>query len=124
MEAIFRGQSGQLHRFIALRPDAVFPALAGVYAFARPAGDGRSWLPVFLSRTADLQRRLAGHERWQDAQMLGATHVLVHMPAARDAREAVEADLLGALRPVLNGPFDACAAVHALIPRLTARAAA
>lgn len=123
MEAIFRGMSGRLHRFTALRPEAPLPAQAGVYAFARPTGDGLGWLPLFLSRTADVQRRLMRHERWEEARLLGATHILLHMPCARDAREAVEADLLAALRPVLNGPFDAGAAVYALTPRLLCDAA-
>lgn len=117
MDAIFKGISGQYHRFTALRPDAELPAQAGVYAFARPKADGLGWVPLFLSRSADLQRRLLRHERWEEARLLGATHILLHTPAARDAREAVEADLLAALRPVLNGPFDAGAAVYSFALR-------
>lgn len=116
MEAMFKGASGRIHRFEALRPGSNLPAQAAVYAFARPGSHGQGWTPLFLSRTANLAKRFEGHERWAEARLLGATHVLVHMPAARDAREAVEADLLAALRPVLNGPFDAGAAVVA-IPR-------
>lgn len=114
MEAVFKGASGRLHRFEALRPGPSLPVQPAVYVFARPSRDGRGWTPVFLSRTANLRKRFEGHERWEEARLLGATHVLVHMPEARDAREAVEADLLAALRPVLNGPYDAGAAVIAL----------
>lgn len=114
MEAVFRGESGRLYRFAALRPGEAAPAAPAVYAFAR--AEGLSWRVLFLSRTANLCARLARHERWAEAELLGATHVLLHAPEARDAREAVEADLLGRLRPVLNGPSDAGAAVHVLRP--------
>ncbi len=101
-EAILKGASGKLYRFFVLRPLA--PALPepAVYAFARPSGDGRGWAPVFLSRTANLAARLAGHERWEEACLLGVTHVLAYFQPERAAREQCEADLLEALRPLLN----------------------
>ncbi len=101
----FRGASGRTHRFSAHRPDESFPEAAAVYAFARPSPDGRSFVPVFLSRTGNLALRFAGHEQWAEARLLGATHVLVHQRDERDAREFVEADLFEALRPVMNGPL-------------------
>lgn len=107
-EVIFRGISGRLHRFSAHRPQAQFAETAAVYCFARPGPGGRGWTPLFLSRTGNLQKRLAAHEQWPEAQLLGATHVLVHERDERDVREFVEADLSAALRPVMNGPvFDA-----------------
>lgn len=103
-EVIFRGESGRLHRFNAHRPDEAFPETAAVYCFARPGYGGRGWIPLFLSRTANLSKRLASHEQWPEAKLLGATHVLVHQRDERDVREFVEADLAAALRPVMNGP--------------------
>ncbi len=99
----FRGASGRTHRFTAHRPDEAFLPQAGVYAFARPAPDGRGLTPVFLSRTGNLAMRFASHERWAEARLLGATHILVHQREERDAREFVEADLFEALRPIMNG---------------------
>lgn len=104
-DVIFRGVSGRLHRFTAHRPDDAFPVAAAVYAFARPISGGRGWAPVFLSRTANLAARIEGHERWSEAMLLGATHVLVHQRDERDVREFVEADLLETMRPVLNAPI-------------------
>lgn len=98
-----RGASGRAHRFTAHRPDEAFPEQAGVYAFARPSPDGRSLIPLFLSRTGNMAQRFAAHERWAEARLLGATHILVHQREERDAREFVEADLFAALRPVMNG---------------------
>ncbi|MBL8537497.1 MAG: hypothetical protein JNM59_08865 [Hyphomonadaceae bacterium] len=103
-EAIFRGQSGRLHRFSVHRPHEAFGDAPGVYCFARPGLGGRGWTPLFISRTGNLSKRLASHEQWPDAQRLGATHILIHLHDERDAREYVEADLATALRPVMNGP--------------------
>ena len=104
-EAIFRGVSGRLHRFSVHAPQAAFGQCAAVYCFARPGHGGRGWIPLFLSRTGNLAKRLAGHEQWQEAQLLGATHVLICEHDERDAREYVEADLTASLKPVMNGPF-------------------
>lgn len=103
-EAIFRGISGRLHRFDVCRPDAEFEFSPAIYCFARPGLAGRGWVPLFLSRTANLGKRLASHEQWPQAQLLGATHILVCQHDERDAREYVEADLAQALKPVMNGP--------------------
>ena len=104
-EVIFRGESGRLHRFTVHRPDAGFPMTAAVYCFARPGAGGRGWTPLFLSRTANLAKRLASHEQWPQAQLLGATHILLHERDERDARELVEADLVASLRPLMNAPY-------------------
>lgn len=107
-EAIFRGISGRLHRFSVHRPSEQFGARPAVYCFARPGPGGRGWTPLFLSRTGNLAKRLATHEQWPEAQLLGATHVLVCLHDERDAREYVEADLAQSLKPTMNAPcFDA-----------------
>lgn len=104
-EVVFRGASGRLHRFATHRPDANFPERPAVYCFARPGLGGRGWIPLFLSRTGNLSKRMASHEQWPEAQLLGATHILVHQHDERDAREYVEADLAQSMKPVMNGPF-------------------
>jgi hypothetical protein len=103
-EAIFRGVSGRLHRFSVHRPHERFADAPAVYCFARPGPGGRGWVPLFISRTGNLSKRLASHEQWPEAQLLGATHILLHQHDERDAREYVEADLTQALKPVMNGP--------------------
>jgi len=86
------------------RPQETFADEPGVYCFVRPGPGGAGWTPLFISRTGNLRKRLACHEQWPEAQLLGATHVLVHEHDERDAREYVEADLCHGLRPVMNGP--------------------
>lgn len=104
-DVIFKGVSGRLHRFDAYRPGSEFEAAPAVYCFARPGPHGRGWTPLFISRTANLSKRLSGHEQWPEAQLLGATHILICKHDERDAREYVEADLASALKPVMNGPY-------------------
>ncbi len=111
--AQFKGVSGRMHRFTAHRPEEGFAAAPAVYAFARPGFGGKGWVVLFLSRTANLQGRLKNHERWEEARLLGATHILVHEREERDVREYVEADLVGCLKPVLNGAVIETPAVEA-----------
>ncbi|MFZ4070575.1 MAG: hypothetical protein ACOYJ6_10785 [Caulobacterales bacterium] len=110
-EAVFRGVSGKVYRFMALRPGAPSLHEPAVYAFARPGPLGKGWTPVFLSRTADLATRLDGHERWAEAELLGATHVLALFEPERVAREEAEDDLVAALKPALNQGDDAADAL-------------
>lgn len=105
-EAIFTGASGKMYRFFVMRPDAALLGEPAVYAFARPGPGPRRWTPVFVSRTADLARRIEGHERWAEARLLGATHVLAWFAPDREAREAAEADLLAVLRPAMHAPLE------------------
>ena len=74
--------------------------IAAFLWFLTPIG-----IAVFLSRTGNLAKRLATHEQWPEAQLMGATHILIHQHDERDAREYVEADLAEALKPAMNGPF-------------------
>lgn len=106
-EAIFKGASGKLYRFHVLRPGAAALQEPAVYAFARPGPGLKQWTPVFLSRTANLAERLQGHERWEEARLLGATHVLALFTPERAERDAAEQDLAQVLRPTLNMPFEA-----------------
>lgn len=108
-EAVFKGATGKLYRFAVVRPEGTFPEGPAVYAFAKPSVFGRAtWVPVFLSRTANLAVRMTGHERWEEARMLGATHVLLLSFPERSEREAAEIDLADALRPVMceDGPAE------------------
>lgn len=101
-EAIFKGRSGKLYRFHVLRAGAAALPEPAVYAFARPGPGGRGWRPLYLSRTANLAQRLNRHERWEEARLLGATHVLAWFHPERAMREAAEAELHETLRPILN----------------------
>lgn len=123
-EAVFRGISGKVYRFMALRPGAPSLHEPAVYAFARPGPLGKGWTPVFLSRTADLATRLDGHERWVEAELLGATHVLALFEPERAAREDAEDDLVAALKPALNQGDEAVDAAVTAAARRSAEVVA
>lgn len=106
-EAVLKGETGRLYRFAVLRADGPFPHGPAVYAFVRPGFGGRGWTPLFISRTANVAQRIPGHERWAEAEALGATHVLVLSFPERAQREIAEDDLIMALRPVLNESGEA-----------------
>jgi hypothetical protein len=72
----------------------------GVYIFVRLTNQG--WLPVYIGIADDLVDRLTNHDRWAEAQRLGATHLMAKGLADRAAREAMERHLIGLYNPPLN----------------------
>ena len=60
------------------------------------------WVSVYIGIADDLSDRIPGHERWREAQLLGATHVMAHTHSNKAAREAEEKDLIGYWNPPLN----------------------
>ena len=73
---------------------------AGNYMFVKRVSNG--WVPVYIGIADDLSDRLPCHERWAEAQLHGATHVMGHTQSDRARREAEEKDLIGYWNPPLN----------------------
>ena len=91
-----------IRRYPDLLVHRVIKAILGQTKYRLPA------LPLPGEAHAKLAKRLAAHESWPEAQLLGATHILVHQ---RDERDA----LLGALRRRFGQhllPFGFGAVVH------------
>lgn len=88
------GYEFQIHPY-----GASWNTVAGVYIFA--AIQGGRWRALYVGETESLARRIPGHERWQEAQRLGATHV--HARAESFRRGAIEQELIHAYQPPLNG---------------------
>lgn len=80
-------------------PDAL-PASAGIYVFAALERD--EWAVLYVGRSIDVRSRLANHERWQEAQAEGMTHVLVHEVLSKQKRDRAEEELIQAFQPTLN----------------------
>jgi hypothetical protein len=102
-----QGASREIYGFTPFPLDAM-PAVAGVYAFAAPAGpDAGStlhWRLLLVGETADIAERKGSARGWlTDAQRQGATRLLVHI-CRRDAeyRRFIEDDLIAAFEPPLN----------------------
>jgi len=72
------------------------------YAFGYP-DEGGTWHILYVGETANLLSRMTGHSRWEAAQRLGATHLLVNLNAGGlRVRRVQERDLIARYRPVLN----------------------
>jgi hypothetical protein len=96
------GQSGTQYPYEIHPIDDSFRGVPGNYIYARQAEDG-NWIPVYIAQTRDLNQRLEGHVRTQDAVAHGATHIHVHLSSAGPAaRSTEEQDLVRLWHPECN----------------------
>lgn len=106
-ETTFKGESGTFYRFEAHDLRASFRDVGGVYIFARkmPSSTGGPvfFLPLYIGQTAELGKRIRGHEKWPCVELAGCTSICV-MPVADETRRLeIEADLLAAYVTPCNG---------------------
>jgi hypothetical protein len=96
------GQSGRSYRYWVGRMGESITASAGNYGFAKQPPTG-SFAILYLGETEDFSDRFDRHERWLEAVMLGATHVLAHTtPGGEQARCAEEGELIQRWQPPMN----------------------
>lgn len=81
--------------------DTNWSNIAGVYLFCTNSGNNK-WKALYIGQTESLASRLPNHDRWDEAERLGATHI--HVKAVRDEKQrlAIEESLLGQYKPALN----------------------
>lgn len=83
-------------------PDAVnWSTEAGVYIFAF-VNENELWEAVYIGQAANFKARLCGHERWEEAELLGATHVHARVVRHQANRDLVESRLISTYQPPLN----------------------
>ncbi len=100
----WNGASGKSYRywFLTDTTAAGIQAVGGNYAFVKQLPNG-NFLPLYFGQAEDLQVRIPGHERWDEAKRAGAIHVMAHTaPAGEQARLAEERDLIQQWNPILN----------------------
>ncbi|MDH3230359.1 MAG: hypothetical protein OEN55_11250 [Alphaproteobacteria bacterium] len=101
------GASREIYGFTPFPLDAP-PPLAGIYAFAAPAGAEAGntlyWRLLFVGETGNIGARAgASHEWLAAAKKQGATRILVHICSRdEDFRRFIEDDLVAAFDPPLN----------------------
>ena len=73
----------------------------GIYIFAG-LDRQRQWIPYYIGQADNLAARISGHENWDKARSLGATHV--HLMGVRKLilRDKIERELIAAYQPALN----------------------
>jgi hypothetical protein len=95
------GLSGRIYLYGVYDYNGSWNDIPGNYAFAHKNGQG-FWVLSYLGIADSYSNRMCSHERWLDARMLGATHVLAHVNKDVKAREAEERDLIAKYNPPLN----------------------
>ena len=80
--------------------DTTWNAVGGVYIFTGIREN--VWRPFYVGQTDSFKNRMPSHERWDEARILGATHV--HAMSVQQAvnRDAIERDLIQSFNPLLN----------------------
>lgn len=96
----WRGESNELYRFMVRRNLDYVPAYSGIYIFAR-----RRFIffikPLYVGKAKHLWDRIDGHDRWEEAQSLGANEI--HIRHADEVKlDRIEEDLIRHLKPKLN----------------------
>ncbi|MYE34668.1 MAG: GIY-YIG nuclease family protein [Gemmatimonadales bacterium] len=81
-------------------PDSSFPARGGVYVFDK--GYEFNKKAYYVGQTSNLRDRLSGHEKWDDAEDLGATHIHIRLEAIESTRLRIEREIIDEYDPPLN----------------------
>ena len=78
---------------------------AGLYVFAGSHLDRQGtsrWQIYYVGKTTDFSARIPTHEKWPEAQRLGATHVHARVEQEEWRRDLIEDELIHAFQPPLN----------------------
>ena len=93
-------------KFTVYEPSSViWHEVPGLYVFAfRGKADPahHQWRAVYVGRTHNFATRLPNHEKWQEAERLGATHIHARVIQPEGAREVLEHLLILEYQPILN----------------------
>ena len=89
------------YEFTIYPMDATWNDVGGIYIFSGQGQDGL-WRPLYIGQTNSFKTRLPNHDRWAEAQRLGATHVHARKEEQEATRLAREAELIQAFQPRLN----------------------
>ena len=74
--------------------------VGGNYAFAYLQGG--LWRLLYVGQCASFQQRMASHERWPEAVVMGATHVLAQENRLEPMRLLQEYDIIRLYQPPMN----------------------
>lgn len=89
------------HSFEVHPHSANWADVAGIYIFAGVTPENK-WRAYYIGQADSFKSRLPNHERWLEAQRLGATHVHVMVAQQAAQRDSIEADLISRFQPRLN----------------------
>ena len=89
------------YTFKVCTPEADWKDIGGVYVFAGKNSKG-SWVAKYIGKAKSFADRLPGHERWDEAVKLGATHIHARAVSKEADRDKIEGELIKKYQPPLN----------------------
>lgn len=89
------------HEFGIFNHSGQWSTVSGVYIFTGINAQNQ-WVPLYIGQASSFSERLPNHERWSEAQQLGATHVHAMVVSRQDDRDRIEQHLIQAYQPQLN----------------------
>ena len=98
---IFPGNTGSYkYWFLSDISSNRITAKPGNYMFVKETNSG--WVPIYVGIADNLYDRLHNHEKWQEAQGLGASRVIAHINLDDQDKSNEEVDLISYWNPPLN----------------------
>jgi len=92
------------YEFMVFTPDVKWNDVGGIYIFCGKVNvNGQLlWNPLYIGQAQSFAARLSGHDRWQEAVKLGATHIHAMVVQQEANRDKIEAYLVEKWKPPLN----------------------
>ena len=94
------------YQFLVYKPEeARNAAMGGLYVFAKLTYDwigNRTWQALYVGQAMFFSTRLPSHERWSEAENLGANQIHLMVVSNPFQRSQIESYLIENLNPPLN----------------------
>ncbi len=76
-------------------------SVAGIYILTG-VNRQNQWEPLYIGQCDSFLSRIPSHERWDEAQALGARHIHALVVSKQEDRDIIEKALIRAYQPPLN----------------------
>jgi len=88
------------YEFEVLKMDGLWKDVGGVYIFSGVKDN--LWRAYYIGITDSFQDRHPNPERWEEAKVLGATHVHARGESQAATRKSIQKELIRTYKPPLN----------------------
>jgi excinuclease UvrABC nuclease subunit len=89
------------YEFEVHNPNVTWSDVGGIYIFCGVTPQN-TWVPIYIGQAVSLKDRLGNHDRWDEAEALGAICVHAMVVATQAQRDSIEERLIRSYRPHLN----------------------
>ena len=97
----WEGKSEEKYEYWIYQIDTSFKEEGSNYIFAKEV-EPKSWEPIYIGQTNNLNQRLENHEKERCAIEYGATHIHAHLNNNEQNRLSEEKDLIDNYHPDCN----------------------